>query len=63
MNTEKDFLTQLTSLVTSMRDAQKKYFRTRATTDLQAAKSLEKEVDSMLASTGDITTEQPNTLF
>jgi len=36
------------ALFKEMREAQKKYFRTRSTTDLSEAKALEKEVDKLL---------------
>ena len=35
-------------ILLQMRNAQKKYFRTRSTTDLTEAKDLEKEVDKLL---------------
>lgn len=35
-------------ILLQMRNAQKKYFRTRSTTDLTEAKALEKEVDKLL---------------
>lgn len=35
-------------ILLQMREAQKKYFRTRSSTDLAEAKSLEKEVDKLL---------------
>ena len=35
-------------ILLQMRNAQKKYFRTRSTTDLTESKALEKEVDKLL---------------
>ncbi len=41
--------TEFADKVAAMREAQKKYFRTRSTQSFQLSKILEKEVDTILA--------------
>ena len=45
--------------VAAMRDAQKKYFKSRSRFDLDAAKRLEKEIDNEIARVADIQNNKP----
>lgn len=51
---------QFFNLVSRLREAQKRYFKTRSSADLQSSKQLEKEVDEEIRRVNDIIQQKQN---
>lgn len=51
---------QFFNLVSRLREAQKRYFKTRSSADLQSSKQLEKEIDEEIRRVNDIIQQKQN---